>query len=264
MRKNIWAAVLVTIAALAATTVARADEGTKKFTVSGKAELRVETSDGSVTLRSGEGKTIDARVTTTGWRIGPEEVRVIDRQLGDRVELEVRLPHFHWNLGHRSVRIELTVPQESNLEIRTSDGDITAEGVKGDLHFSTGDGNIRAESLEGALDASTGDGNLTVDGRFDRLHLKSGDGRLQARVNPGSKMAEDWFLRSGDGDVTVRLPGNFAADLSLHTGDGHIQLDFPVSVSGSMRESDIRGKLNGGGLTLSIHTGDGSIHVERM
>ena len=264
MRKHVLAVLLTTTVVLAATALARADEWTKKYTVSGKAELRVETSDGNVTLRASEGKSIDARVTTTGWRIGPDEVRVIDRQSGDRLELEVRLPHYHWNVGHRSVRIELTVPREIDLEIRTSDGNISAEGVKGESRLSTGDGTIRAESLEGDLDASTGDGNVIVDGRFDRLRLKSGDGRIDARVDPGSKMAEDWSVRSGDGDVSVRLPGNFAADLSLHTGDGHIQIGFPLTVAGSMRESDIRGKLNGGGMTFTIHTGDGSIHVERL
>jgi hypothetical protein len=264
MRKYTLAAIVAVIAALVATTLARADEWNKTFTISGNPELRVETSDGDVTVKAGDTKNIEARVTTSGWRIGPDEVRVIDRQSGDRVELEVRLPRYRWNFGHRSVRIELTVPRQTNLEIRTSDGNITAEGVKGQMRLSTGDGNIRAESLEGALDANTGDGNLTVEGRFDRLNLKSGDGRVDARVNSGSKMAEDWFLRSGDGDVTVRLPGNFAADLNLHTGDGHIQIAFPLTVSGSMRESDIHGKLNGGGLTLSVHTGDGSIHVERL
>ena len=264
MRKKTWAAILMTMAALAVTTLARADEWAKKYTVSGKAEVRVETTDGNVTVRTSTGKTIDARVMTTGWKIGPDEVRVTERQSGDRVELEVRLPHYNWNWGHRSVRVELTVPRESDLEIRTSDGDITAEGVKGAARLSTGDGNIRANSLEGALDASTSDGDLTADGRFERLNLKSGDGRIDARVNPGSRMAEDWSFRSGDGNVTVRLPGDFSADLNLHTGDGHIQLGFPLTVSGSLRESDIHGKLNGGGLTLTVHTGDGSIHVDKL
>jgi hypothetical protein len=264
MRKTFGKAILLTVAVWAVATRARADEWTKQYTVSGKAEVRVQTTDGNVTVRTGAGKTIDARVTTTGWKIGPDEVRVTERQSGDRVELEVRLPHYNWNWGNRTVRVELTVPRESDLEIRTSDGDITAEGVKGAARLSTGDGNIRANSLEGALDASTSDGNLTADGRFERLNLKSGDGRIDARVNPGSHMAEDWSFRSGDGNVTVRLPGNFSADLNLHTGDGHIQLGFPLTVSGSLRESDIHGKLNGGGPTLTVHTGDGSIHVERL
>src|SRR5690348_3469600 len=208
---------------LAATSV-RADEWAKKYTLSGKGEVRVQTSDGNVDIHAGSGNTVDARVTTTGWRIGPEQVRVTERQVDNRVEMEVHLPHFNWNSGNRSVHIELAVPRECDLDIRTSDGNITTEGVKGAMHLSSGDGNIRGASLEGALDAGTGDGNLTVDGRFDRLNLKSGDGRIDARVNSGSKMTEDWSMRSGDGDVDLRLPDNFAADLNLHTGDGHIQL----------------------------------------
>jgi hypothetical protein len=243
---------------------ARADEWTKNYNLNGKGEVRVETSDGNVDVRSGSGNTVGARVTTTGWRIGPEEVRVTERQTGNRLELEVRLPRSNWNGGNRSVHIELTVPHECNLEIRTSDGNITTEGVKGELRLSSGDGNIRGSSLEGALDAGTGDGNMTVDGRFDRLNLKSGDGQIDARVNSGSKMTEDWSLRSGDGNVALRLPGNFAADLNLHTGDGHIQLGFPLTVSGSLRETDILGKLNGGGPTLTVHTGDGSIRIDKL
>jgi len=264
MRRHVWVGIVSASVVLAVASFARGDEWNKRFAVTGKAELRVVTSDGDVTLRGGEGKSIEARVTTTGWRIGPDEVRVIDYQTGDRVELEVRLPHYHWNLGHRSVRIDLTVPREIDLEIRTGDGNIATEGVKGETRLSTGDGNIHTELLEGGLDASSGDGNLTVNGRFGRLHLKSGDGRIDARVAAGSKMTEDWSVHSGDGDVTVRLPGNFSADLSLHTGDGHIHLDFPLTVSGSMRESDIRGKMNGGGMNFTIHTGDGSIHVEKL
>jgi DUF4097 and DUF4098 domain-containing protein YvlB len=245
-------------------TVARADEWAKKYKVEGKGDVRVETSDGNVTVRVGDNDAIDARVTTSGWRIAPEGVKVIERQSGNRVELEVHLPHFNWNMGNRSVRIEVMVPRECNLDIRTSDGDVSAEGIKGEARLNTSDGNIRATSLEGTLNASTGDGNVAVDGRFDHLSLKSGDGRIDAKVNPGSKMAEDWYVRSGDGDVTMRLPGNFSADLSLHTGDGRIQLGFPLTVTGTMRESDIHGKLNGGGQTLSVHTGDGSIHLEKM
>jgi hypothetical protein len=260
LRLSLWIAAALAVSAC----VVRADEWTKQYTVNGKPEMRVMTSDGDVRLRTGEDNRISARVETSGWKIGPEEVRVVDYQSGNRVELDVRLPHYHWNLGHRSVRIELTVPREADLEIRTSDGNISTEGVKGEIRLSSGDGNINTESVEGALEATTGDGNVTVDGRFERLHLKSGDGRIEARVASGSKMMEEWSVRSGDGDVTVRLPSSFAADLSLHTGDGHIQLGIPLTYSGSMRESNIQGKLNGGGMTFTIHTGDGSIHVEKL
>ena len=63
--------------------------------------------------------------------------------------------------------------------------------------------------------------------------------------------------------VTLQLPESFAADIDLHTGDGHISLDMPVSVEGGLGSNNIRGKLNGGGNLLTIHTGDGSIRLEK-
>jgi hypothetical protein len=63
--------------------------------------------------------------------------------------------------------------------------------------------------------------------------------------------------------VTVQLPDAFAADVELHTGDGHISLDMPVSVEGQLGHNNIHGKLNGGGNLLTIHTGDGSIRLEK-
>jgi hypothetical protein len=53
------------------------------------------------------------------------------------------------------------------------------------------------------------------------------------------------------------------ADLDLHTGDGHITLDLPITVQGQVGDKNIRGKLNAGGNSLRIHTGDGSIRLEK-
>lgn len=244
-----------------AATGARGDEWTKKFTLTGKPQLRVDTNDGNVSVRTGSSKEIEARVLTEGWRISPEEVRILDRQSGDRVELEVKVPREQGSVGHRSLRIDLTVPPETTSEIHTGDGNISIEGVKGEVRLSTGDGNVDARSLQGALEVTTGDGNLRATGRFDRLNLKTGDGQIDAEVSPGSKMAGDWFARSGDGNIVLRLPKDFAADLDARTGDGHVELDFPVTVSGSLRQSESHGKITGGGLTLSVHTGDGSIRL---
>jgi hypothetical protein len=76
-------------------------------------------------------------------------------------------------------------------------------------------------------------------------------------------MASGWNVRAGDGSVELNLPDNFAADVDLHTGDGHISLDLPVTVEGRLSRSSIHGKLNGGGNLLTIHTGDGSIRLQK-
>jgi hypothetical protein len=245
---------------------ALADDWSKTFQISGRPELRVNANDGSVTIRTWDRKEIEARVTTVRWKI-PSEVQVVDHQSGDRVELEVRMPHrmFTLNFGQRSsIQVELRVPREIRSDIRTGDGSIIAENLRGETRLSTGDGRIEATSLDGTLDAQTGDGRIVIRGRFDMLNLHTGDGSIEAEVNNGSRITSEWSVRTGDGHVTLRLPATLSADLDVHTGDGHIQSDLPVTVSGSRSEHELRGKLNAGGPPLIVRTNDGSIRLERM
>jgi DUF4097 and DUF4098 domain-containing protein YvlB len=260
---------------------AHADEWHKTYTVSGKAIVRVETNDGAVHISTWDGKQIEARVETAGWKISSSEVRIVERQTDDRLDLEARVPNTHWNfqIDHRSLRIELRIPRESDLtvrtgdgnveigsglgavDIRTGDGHIMVNGAKGDVRLSTGDGHIQATNLDGRLDASSGDGHIQVDGRFDLLNLKTNDGAIDARLSNGSRITTSWLVRSGDGNVTLHFPENFQADLDAHTGDGRINLDFPISVMGNTSRSAVRGKINGGGSMLTVRTGDGSINI---
>lgn len=252
--------------AIAISGAASADDWSKTFQISGHPELRVNVNDGSVTIRAWDRKEIEARVTTVRWKI-PSEVQVVEHQSGDRVELEVRMPHrmFTLNFGQRtSIQVELRVPREIRSDIRTGDGSIIAENLRGETRLSTGDGRIEATSLDGTLDAQTGDGRIVIRGRFDMLNLHTGDGSIEAEVNNGSRITSEWSVRTGDGHVTLRLPASLSADLDVHTGDGHIQSDLPVTVSGSRNEHELRGKLNAGGPPLIVRTNDGSIRLERM
>jgi hypothetical protein len=251
--------------AIAISGAALADNWSKTFPISGHPDLRVNANDGSVTIRTWDRKEIEARVTTVHWRI-PSDVQVVDHQTGDHVELEVRMPRhaFLFNLGQRSIQVELRVPRELKSDIRTGDGSIIVENLRGETRLSTGDGRIEATSLDGTLDAQTGDGRIITRGRFDMLNLHTGDGSIEAEVNNGSRITSEWSVRTGDGHVTLRLPASFSADLDVHTGDGHIQSDLPVTVSGSRNDHELRGKLNAGGPPLIVRTNDGSIRLERL
>jgi DUF4097 and DUF4098 domain-containing protein YvlB len=241
-----------------------ADEWKKSFSVPGKADLRVEVDDGEAIVRTWDRNQIEARVTTHGWKIEPNEVRVTDHQTGDRVEIEVRVPRAHISFGIRSVHVELQVPRELRATIHSGDGRISIQDVKGEIHLSTSDGSIEADTVDGDFDAKTGDGRIRANGRWDRLTLETNDGSIDAEARTGSKMAGAWRIHTGDGSVTLRLPENFAADLDAHTGDGKITVDLPVAASGTLGGSDLRGKLNGGGQTLVVRTGDGPIRLHRL
>lgn len=277
--REAWLAGLALVALAASP--ATGDEWSHRYPLKGVADLHVKTDDGSVRVDAVEGSEIEARVTTEGWRIAPGEVTITESQTGDRVDIEVRLPEHRHGFGgvQRSVRVELRVPKQAGLDVRTGDGAIdvrslsgkltlstgdgaiTAEGLSGEIRLHTGDGAIRATGLAGSLWADTGDGHMDVRGRFELLDLSTGDGGIEAAVEPGSRVEAAWSLKSGDGGITLRLPDGLGAELDAHTGDGHIALEKPVTVSGTVRENTVRGTLGPGGLPLRIHTGDGSIRL---
>jgi hypothetical protein len=72
-----------------------------------------------------------------------------------------------------------------------------------------------------------------------------------------------WNIHTGDGSVDMTLPGDLQANIDASTGDGHISLGMPVTVEGNFSNSQIHGKMNGGGQPLVIHTSDGSIRLSK-
>jgi len=289
-------------ALLAASAVAsRAEEVTKSFTVSGRANVRVETNDGSVRVTAGDSKQVEFRVSFQGYQMG-KDLRVDAHQDGEKVQLTARVTgHWGFSWGHdsRGLHIEVRMPREADLQVETgdgsvqaesingtvnvhtgdgavkanslsgtidlhtSDGSITVENLKGDIRLRTGDGPIEAHELDGKVEADSGDGHIRIAGRFDALNVKTGDGSVDTRVLPGSKMVTSWTIRTGDGSVDLVLPADFQTNIDASTGDGHISLGIPVTIEGTFKNSEMHGKMNGGGQPLTIHTGDGSIRLSK-
>jgi len=265
MKSLVVRASLATVALSVALVSARAEEWSKTYNLSGRPDLRVETSDANIRVTTSDQNTIEAKVITTHYKIGEGGIRIDERQTGDSVEIEVHYPHHNFNIGWESHRVEVIVqmPREGRVNLRTGDGKIDVAGLKGEMDLHTGDGSINLDSVDGKLHATTGDGHIQANGRFDELGLKTGDGHVDVRANSGSSLAAGWRLETGDGSVSLEVPGDLSADVDLHTSDGHIDLDMPVTTEGKIRQNEIHGKLNGGGSLLTIHTGDGSIHLRK-
>ena len=280
---------------------ARAEEWSKSYTISGRAQVRVDTNDGAVRIATGDSKQVEFRVIYEGYELN-KNLHIDSRQDGDSVQLNARVTGhwgFSWGRGHRGPRIEVRMPKDAdlqidtgdgsvetqplrgrvkihtgdgsvrvqavdgNVDIDTGDGSITVEGAKGDIRLHTGDGHIEARNLDGRVDANSGDGHIKIDGRLDALNVKTGDGSIDARVEPGSKLSGGWSIRTGDGSVDLVLPADLQANIDASTNDGHISLGIPVTVEGTFSNSQIHGKMNGGGQSLTIHTGDGSIRLSK-
>jgi hypothetical protein len=248
---------------LAFSLTAFAEDWNKSYQVGNNPSLRVDTNDASIQVTRGASNTISAHIVAEGYSIGNSGVRVTERQDGDRVDLQVHVPNeygFHFNM-HQSVRVEVQVPFLVALDLHSGDGHISVNGITGQARLDTGDGHISVQNFTGNLRGHTGDGHMSIDGSFSDLDLRTGDGHIELAVRPGSKMAGSWLVHTSDGRVEARLPQDLAAELYAHTGDGHIDLDLPVTVSGSVERTRVRGKLNGGGPLFEITTGDGSIRI---
>lgn len=267
---------------LVAVQVARADEVTKTFQVSGHTHMRVQTDDGAVRVSTGDIHQVEIRVVYSGYKLD-RDLRVSTTQNGDTVEVVAKSSgsFFNWGVRHSSLRVEVHMPKDTDLEvttgdgsveadaingnvdIKTGDGSITVLGGKGTVHMRTGDGHVNGRDLDGNVDVSTGDGSVNLDGRFDVLNVKTGDGSVTVRAHSGSRVSGPWNLHTGDGSIDLDLPGELQANIDASTHDGHISLGIPVTVEGTFSSSRISGKMNGGGQVIQVRTGDGSIHLSK-
>ncbi len=267
---------------LAAARPAAADVWNKAWNVTGTAQIFVNADDGNIRVDTGDSREVQARVETAGWHIGDDEVRIIATQEGNRINLQLKLPNQRFSISfHRSISVELTIPRNAELDLKTGDGNISTHAVDGFLHAETGDGNINVgaangdirlhtgdgnitgDGLAGMLAADTGDGNINLEGRFHVMDVRTGDGNIEITALEGSRVASAWKIDTGDGNVVLRLPDGVGADLDAHTGDGHVKIDFPVTISGKVEESRVRGPMNGGGPQLAVSSGDGDIRIEK-
>src|SRR2546422_2481943 len=64
----------------------------------------------------------------------------------------------------------------------------------------------------------------------------SSDLSITARANPGSKLESAWNVHTGDGSVTMSVPGDLQANIDATTNDGRISLGIPEIGRASCRE----------------------------
>jgi Putative adhesin len=263
----------------------------KRFTVSGQPELQLRTFDGSIRLKSWDRNEILVEIERRGPDAETARRLTVDTsQQGNRVVVEVPEPregrdriHFgSWQSP--SVSLVVTAPRRMTLDARTGDGSIAADDLAGSIVLNTGDGSIRVRRVEGGLRARTGDGSISISdvngqleaesgdgsidvgGRLEAVNVRSGDGSVRVDADQGSVVKSDWNITTGDGSISVHLPGNIDAELDAHSNDGRVRADDFNGLTRSDRDDDsgsVRGRLGRGGRSLRVRSGDGSITISR-
>ena len=257
----------------------------KQFKVTGTPTLQLTTLDGSIEIQGWDKPNVVVEIEKRGAsREALNNLEIKTRQNGDLIELEVKRPRSETFRGiglHRTAyaRLIVSVPRKANivarsgdgsikvdrvsgrLELRTGDGSIRAADVAGELTFDTSDGSVSVENAEGRLAVDTSDGSVNVVGKLAQVKLHTGDGSVVYRAEPGSAMAGDWDITTGDGTVSIYLPPGFGANVDAHTGDGAIrsEIDGLASPARESSRRSLKGSIGEGGKLFRVRTGDGSI-----
>ena len=259
----------------------------KSYSIAGKPSLTIETADSSLRIQScGECKAISIKVHSSRKL---SEYRLEESQSGDHVNFSFKeKPHVgvHVTWHNQGASVVVETPGSLQLDAKTADGDLSARDLEGDLKLHTGDGNVELDNLHGNLRLTSSDGNLTIQnatgtlearssdghikvgGNFSAVQLHTSDGTLDFSLAEGAQLTAASRIESSDGQVTIRVPHNLAADLDISTSDGRIDCSLPLTMDHyDSRENSghhIRGKLNAGSIPLTIHTSDGSVTISQL
>ncbi len=242
------AVLLVGWAAVQGADWAAADSGEERLSY-GAAPIVELVADGAVTVRAGAAGTVEVQ---REWREGLAPVTYGVEESAERLVVTHTCP---WYSATCSAALDVTVPADADVVIRSSDGRIEVAGIAGDLLARTGSGAISVERVGGDVDAGTGSGSVAATGVGGDAELRTGSGGIEARDVGGSLEA-----RSGSGRIEVRGVGGEAL---ARTGSGNILVAgvaSDVDVDTSSGRVTVHG--NGTPVALDIATSSGRQTVE--
>jgi DUF4097 and DUF4098 domain-containing protein YvlB len=283
MRMKYTLLMLACAAALAFRAGAADGSFDRTLTVTGPADVNVETNSGRISVRSGDASSVrihaDIRGHEDGFQSDDARIREIEKnppieQTGNTIRITPL--QDEWLRRHISISYELVVPAQTKLRARTGSGSESVEGVHGPVDVETGSGSVTVRSVDEEVRVHTGSGRIELDSLKGRVDAHTGSGTIEggaitgpisAHTGSGSVRLEQTApgaleAQTGSGEVSVRLPANAAFDLYAHTGSGRVWVDRPITVQGNLGGHEIQGKVNGGGPLVDVRTGSGSVRIE--
>jgi DUF4097 and DUF4098 domain-containing protein YvlB len=136
----------------------------------------------------------------------------------------------------------VSCPNQANLEANTENGGISADDIRGEMNFEATNGVIRLSEVGGNVRARTTNGGVV------------------ANLSGTTWQGQGLDLQTTNGGATVYVPRGYNALLETVTTNGGMQVDFPITVRGSLSRH-ISTQLGSGGPTVRVITTNGGVHI---
>lgn len=159
-----------------------------------------------------------------------------------------------------SIRV---VGGSGNVTLHSVDGDISLEGANGHAELNTVDGDIEIRNSRGDIRSETVDGDITMlgiaSGDVD-ANTVDGDIEYDGSIENGGR----YRLTTHGGDVTVSVPENVNATVSVSTFSGSVDASFPLTLMGtSPNRHRFTFTLGTGSARLELESFDGTLRLRR-
>ncbi|NOR15953.1 MAG: DUF4097 family beta strand repeat protein, partial [Candidatus Aminicenantes bacterium] len=254
--------------------------------------LKIDTQRGSIEVVAETSNTVEIEIIREVKTSSKEEAqKVLAKfpiefdQRGNNIfitaESEERGLSKIWNDLFKKLRIKyiISVPTRYNVNLDTSGGSISVDGLEGRAVTKTSGGSLHFENIEGDIDGKTSGGSITIEhaqGDVD-VHTSGGGitvhevmGTIKAHTSGGSIKAyiseqprADCSLTTSGGSITVYMAEDTSVDVIAKTSGGSVSTDFPVTLRGEIKRDRLEAKINDGGPQLNLETSGGSIRIKQ-
>ena len=144
-----------------------------------------------------------------------------------------------WHVSYR-----LSVPTQTPLSLRSTNGGISVDSVNSRVELHTTNGGVKLTRMAGDVQGRTTNGGIDVD--------------LDGSAWNGSGLD----VQTTNGGVRLRIPAQYSAHLETGTSNGSVNIDFPMTVQGVAGRS-FSTDLGGGGATLRVRTSNGGVRITK-
>ncbi len=241
----------------------------------------VDTFNGRITVTAGGEHDIEVRVTSRGSGSDQQEAERDLQQVvvtvtsdADRVTISARRADRPVSLGDSGADIEISVPPQSSLQLRTSNGRIEAANTAGSILARASNGAITTRGGRD-LDLDTSNGPVSVTLATGDLRVRTSNGTLdivaakETRVSAETSNATLTFsgslapgsntLTTSNANLTLTLPGDAAFTIDGATSNGRVQTDFTAL---EVSDTGIRGTAGISSVTvIRANTTNGDLAV---
>ncbi|MGH7681794.1 MAG: DUF4097 family beta strand repeat-containing protein, partial [Candidatus Eiseniibacteriota bacterium] len=205
------------------------------------------------------GKTVDVY-----WGHGKCSVTRVDAELSlDGASMPISATGIKGSLrvdiGSGHVHVD---DATADISIDTGSGEVSLTRVKAKgIDVDTGSGEVTGSDLSAAsVSIETGSGEIVVSKlTAQQVTLDTGSGEVTAELSQGVQTIE---IDSGSGDVSVTIPKQFGAQLSVETGSGGIETNLTMETS-VRKHDELVGRIGDGKGKLTIETGSGTVSIRQ-